>query len=52
MPPTLRIREKAEGDGVLLPFYYYDILADGTPVGKISIRIGDNFHAYPLRCRR
>lgn len=43
---TLRIREKAEGDGVLLPFYYYDILADGTPVGKISIRIGDNFHAY------
>lgn len=43
---TLRIREKAEGDGVLRPFYYYDILADGTPVGKISIRIGDNFHAY------
>lgn len=43
---TLRIREKAEGDGVRLPFYYYDILADGTPVGKISIRIGDNFHAY------
>ena len=43
---TLRIREKAEGDGVLLPFYYYDILADGTPVGKISIRIGDNFHTY------
>lgn len=42
----LRIREKAEGDGVLLPFYYYDIVAGGLPVGKISIRIGDNFHSY------
>lgn len=43
---VLQIREKAEGGGPLLPFYYYDILAEGIPVGKISIRIGDNFHAY------
>lgn len=43
---TLKIREKAQGGGPLLPFYYYDILADGLPAGKISIRIGDNFHAY------
>mgnify|MGYP002510679853 FL=1 len=43
---TLKIREKAEGGRVQLPYYYYDILAEGVPVGKISIRIGDNFHTY------
>ena len=43
---VLQIRERAEGGGPLLPFYYYDILSEGIPVGKISIRIGDNFHAY------
>ena len=43
---ALRIRERAEAGRVQLPFYYYDILADGSPVGKISIRIGDNFHTY------
>ena len=42
----LRVREKADGGVPLLPFYYYDILVGGVPVGKISIRIGDNFHAY------
>lgn len=43
---ALRIRERVEAGRVQLPFYYYDILADGSPVGKISIRIGDNFHTY------
>ncbi len=43
---TLRIIEKREGGGAELPFYYYDICVDGVAVGKISIRIGDNFHAY------
>ena len=43
---TLRVIEKNPGNGVLLPFYYYEILVDGAPVGKISIRIGENFHSY------
>lgn len=43
---TLSIREKAEGGRVTLPYYYYNILAHGILVGKISIRIGDNFHTY------
>ena len=43
---TLRIIEKNPGSTELIPFYYYDILADGVPVGRISIRIGDNFHSY------
>ena len=43
---TLRIIEKNPGDGEQIPFYYYDILADGVPVGRISIRIGENFHSY------
>lgn len=41
---TLKLIEKKERSGVQLPYYYYDILVDGVPVGKISIRIGDNFH--------
>lgn len=43
---TLRLREKAEGGRVGLPYYYYDILAGGVPVGKISVRVGDNCHTY------
>ena len=43
---TLRIREKAEAGRVQLPYYYYDIVAEGVPVGKISVRIGDNYHTY------
>ena len=43
---TLKMIEKSEGTAELLPFYYYDIFVDGVPVGKISIRIGDNFHSY------
>lgn len=41
---TLRLREKNPGDGVQIPFYYYDILVENVPVGKISVRIGYNFH--------
>lgn len=43
---TLQITEKKEAGRVELPFYYYDIYMDGAEVGKISIRIGDNFHTY------
>ena len=43
---TLRVIEKKEAGRVELPFYYYDICVRGTAVGKISIRIGDNFHTY------
>ena len=42
----LEIIEKNPGDAVILPFYWYDIYAGGKPVGKISIRIGDNYHSY------
>ena len=43
---TLKIIEKKESGKAQLPYYYYDIFVDGAAVGKISIRIGDNFHAY------
>lgn len=43
---TLRISQKYQGDDELLPFYYYDICIDDTPIGKISIRIGNNYHSY------
>ncbi len=42
----LEIIEKNCGDDIILPFYYYNILVNGTVVGKISIRIGDNYHSY------
>ena len=43
---TLRIIEKNPGNAEQIPFYYYDILVNGVPVGRISIRIGENFHSY------
>ena len=43
---TLRISQKYSGDEELLPFYYYDIFVDDVAVGKISIRIGNNYHSY------
>ena len=43
-PMTLQIIEKISAGADGLPFYYYDILVDGAPVGKISLRIGVNFH--------
>lgn len=44
----LRITEKCHGDDKLIPFYYYDIVrkSDMKKVGKISVRIGNNFHSY------
>ena len=30
----------------MLPFYYYDICVNSIVVGKISIRIGNNYHSY------
>lgn len=43
---TLKISQKHQGDDELLPFYYYDIFVHDTAVGKISIRIGSNYHSY------
>ncbi len=43
---TLEISQKYQGNDELLPFYYYDIYVDETVVGKISIRIGNNYHSY------
>lgn len=45
---TLAIIGKFPGDGIRLPFYYYDIIrkSDGVAVGKISVRIGHNYHSY------
>lgn len=43
---TLRISQKYQGDDELLPFYYYDISIGYTAVGKISIRIGENYHSF------
>lgn len=42
----LRISQKYQGDDELLPFYYYDIFVNYTLIGKISIRIGSNYHSY------
>ena len=44
----LNITQKFGGDDEMIPFYYYDIFrkSDGAAVGKISIRIGHNFHSY------
>ena len=44
----LKITQKYIGDDEMIPFYYYDILrkSDSATVGKISIRIGNNFHSY------
>ncbi len=41
---TLKIIEKYEGDDTVLPFYYWGIYVNGVYVGKISLRIGYNFH--------
>ena len=44
----LKITQKYNGDDEMIPFYYYNILrkSDSATVGKISIRIGNNFHSY------
>ena len=44
----LKITQKYSGDYEMIPFYYYDIIrkTDSAIVGKISVRIGNNFHSY------
>lgn len=42
----LEIIEKNPGDQVMIPFYFYDIFVGHRQVGRISIRIGDNYHSY------
>ena len=44
----LKIIEKFQGDDSIIPFYYYDIYENkyNEKVGKISIRIGYNYHSY------
>ena len=42
----LEVIEKYPGDEAMIPFYYYDIWVGDHQVGKISIRIGDNYHSY------
>ncbi len=44
----LKLIENNSGDDIILPFYYFDIVrkADNKAVGKISARIGENFHSY------
>jgi len=45
---TLKILEKNEGSGDILPYYFYAIHENqsGCFAGRISIRIGDNCHSY------
>lgn len=39
---TLKIAGRYAGDGVRLPVYLYDICAENTIVGQVSIHIGHN----------
>ena len=45
---SLRLLETVEGDGDELPFYWWSIVenASGATVGKISLRLGHNYHSY------
>ncbi len=42
----LKISGKYFGDEEMLPFYYYDIFQKDRFIGRISMRIGNNFHSY------
>ena len=43
---TLRLTEKNPCGKMQIPYYCYDIFVDDAFVGKINIRIGDNFYTY------
>lgn len=45
---SLKIIEKNLGNDAIIPFYYYDIYRNNSneKIGKISIRIGHNYHSY------
>ncbi|MCM1193260.1 MAG: GNAT family N-acetyltransferase [Butyrivibrio sp.] len=44
----LKVIAKDPGNEKEIPFYWYEILRkpDMTPIGKVSIRIGHNYHSY------
>lgn len=44
----LRLIHFDKGNEVEIPYYWYEIIpkALNKPVGKISIRLGDNYHSY------
>ena len=44
----LRLIEYNPGNDVEIPFYWYEIIPKelNKPVGKISIRLGNNYHSY------
>lgn len=48
--PRLRLRviAREQGNDQEIPYYWYEIMRkpDWTPVGKISVRIGRNYHSY------
>ena len=45
---SLRLIETVEGDENELPFYWWSIVENATEtcVGKISLRLGHNYHSY------
>ena len=45
---TLALLEAVNGNEKELPFYWYEIILNktNTSVGKISLRIGHNYHSY------
>ncbi len=43
---TLKISGKYSEDKDLLPFYYYNIFLKDRFIGRISMRIGNNFNSY------
>ncbi len=45
---TLELIDFYQEDGPAIPFYWYDIILNSTrqKIGKISIRIGHNYHSY------
>ena len=45
---SLRLLETVEGNGDELPFYWWSIVenATGANIGKISLRLGHNYHSY------
>ena len=45
---SLRLLETIEGNGDELPFYWWSIVekTTGACVGKISLRLGHNYHSY------
>ena len=44
----LKLIEFNTGNAVEIPFYWYEIIPKeiNKPVGKISIRLGNNYHSY------